>query len=48
MQHWNAFCTIFWFITGDKIIKESRHKESGYLYDWYLYRIDGVPEDPCE
>ena len=33
---WEAFCTIHWFITGEKIIHESNHKLSNALYLYYL------------
>ena len=33
---WEAFCTMFWFATGDKVVRESEHPLTAELYAWWF------------
>jgi len=41
MKNWDAFATIFYFVTGYKVGDSSECTPvEGTLTDWYLYRVE--------
>lgn len=37
---WEAFCTMHWFITGERIVANSKHHLTNSLYYVYIRRVD--------
>jgi len=40
MTHWDAFCTIHWFVTGTALVCEGTTHYTDDLYEWYLTKIE--------
>lgn len=36
MKHWDAFCTIFWFATGEQQVALYNVMLGNHMYNWYL------------
>lgn len=39
---WDAFCTIHWFVTGQRIIALSNDPLTSRLYAWWLQHTDAI------
>lgn len=42
---WDAYCTMYWFLTGDKIVRDSYHILADETYGWFLSIENGVESD---
>ena len=40
MKHWDAFCTMFWYATGYKIVADAPDSVVAPLYHWYINSIE--------
>ena len=40
LSKWNAFCTMYWFVTGQQIIELDDSFVGQRLYEWYLEVCD--------
>lgn len=45
MDTWDAFCTIHYFLTGEPIVRLSKHPLTDQLYDWYIDITDCIMDD---